>query len=79
MAFVNERIPEADVEKYGLEKIDNELLSIGKTYSRTWTIDRARHLSARSSDGPGRAVPHLDLDLLLEGGADLVQAGGIRI
>ena len=34
MAFVNERIPEADVEKYGLEKIDNELLSIGKTYSR---------------------------------------------
>ena len=47
MAFVNERIPEADVEKYGLEKIDNELLSIGKTYSRDWTIDRARDIYLR--------------------------------
>ena len=47
MAFVNERIPEADVEKYGLEKIDNELLSIGKTYSRTWTIDRTRDIYLR--------------------------------
>ena len=47
MAFVNEEIPEADVEKYGLEKIDNELLSIGKTYSRSWTIDRARDIYLR--------------------------------
>ena len=47
MAFINERIPEADVEKYGLEKIDNELLSIGKTYSRDWTIDRARDIYLR--------------------------------
>jgi len=47
MAFVNEEIPEADVEKYGLEKIDNELLSIGKTYSRDWTIDRARDIYLR--------------------------------
>lgn len=44
MAFINEEIPEADVEKYGLEKIDNELLSIGKTYSRDWTTDRARDI-----------------------------------
>ena len=47
MAFVNEEIPEADVEKYGLEKIDNDLLSIGKTYSRNWTIDRARDIYLR--------------------------------
>ena len=47
MAFINERIPEADVEKYGLEKIDNELLSIGKTYSRAWTVDRARDIYLR--------------------------------
>ena len=97
MAFVNERIPEADVEKYGLEAIDEQHL-VGCTNSRDWTIDRARdiyplsqrvlcwrcwldhrpgarHLPARSSHRPGRAVPHLDLDLLLERGADLVQAG----
>jgi hypothetical protein len=33
MAFVNEYIPETDVEKYGLEKIDHDLLKTGKTHS----------------------------------------------
>ena len=47
MAFVNEKIPEADFEKYGLRKIDYELLSIGKTYSRDWTIDRVRDIYLR--------------------------------
>ena len=47
MAFVNERIPEADVKKYGLEAIDNSLLGAGRTISRDWTIDRARDIYLR--------------------------------
>ena len=47
MAFVNERIPEADVEKYGLEKIDDSLFGAGRTISRDWTIDRARDIYLR--------------------------------
>ena len=47
MAFINERIPEADVEKYGLEKIDDSLLGAGRTISRDWTIDRARDIYLR--------------------------------
>ena len=47
MAFVNERIPEADVEKYGLEKIDDLFFGAGVTTSRDWTIDRARDIYLR--------------------------------
>ena len=47
MAFVNERIPEADVEKYGLEKIDHFLFGGGATFSRAWTVDRARDIYLR--------------------------------
>mgnify|MGYP000936093725 FL=1 len=47
MAFVNERIPEADVEKYGLEKIDDFFFGAGATTSRDWTIDRARDIYLR--------------------------------
>ena len=47
MAFVNERIPEADVEKYGLEKIDDSFFGAGGTTSRAWTIDRARDIYLR--------------------------------
>ena len=46
MAFVNERIPEADVKKYGLEAIDEQHL-VGRTNSRDWTIDRARDIYLR--------------------------------
>jgi hypothetical protein len=46
MAFVNEYIPEADVEKYGLEEIDSKFL-IGRIYDRTWTIDRERDIYLR--------------------------------
>ena len=47
MAFVNEEIPEADVEKYGLEKIDDSLFGAGRTISRAWTVDRARDIYLR--------------------------------
>ncbi len=47
MAFVNEEIPEADVEKYGLEKIDDSFFGAGGTTSRNWTIDRARDIYLR--------------------------------
>ena len=47
MAFINERIPEADVEKYGLEKIDDLFFGAGVTTSRDWTIDRARDIYLR--------------------------------
>ncbi len=47
MAFINERIPEADVEKYGLEKIDDSLFGAGRTISRAWTVDRARDIYLR--------------------------------
>ena len=47
MAFVNERIPEVDVKKYGLEAIDDSLLGAGRTISRAWTIDRARDIYLR--------------------------------
>ena len=40
MAFINDEIPEADVEKYGLEKIGDFLFGGGATFSRGWTIDR---------------------------------------
>ena len=46
MAFINERIPEADVKKYGLEAIDEQHL-VGRTSSRAWTIDRARDIYLR--------------------------------
>ena len=46
MAFVNERIPEADVKKYGLEAIDEQHL-VGRTNSRDWTIDRNRNIYLR--------------------------------
>ena len=47
MAFINERIPEADVEKYGLEKIDDFLFGGGATFSRAWTVDRTRDIYLR--------------------------------
>ena len=47
MAFVNERIPEADVEKYGLKAIDDSLLGAGRTIRRDWTVDRARDIYLR--------------------------------
>ena len=47
MAFVNERIPEADAKKYGLEAIDHYLSGGGETNSRAWTINRARDIYLR--------------------------------
>jgi hypothetical protein len=46
MAFVNEYIPEADLEKYGIEEIDGKFLATG-TKSRTWTVDRDRNIYLR--------------------------------
>lgn len=47
MAFMNERIPEADAKKYGLEAIGHYLSGGGETNSRAWTIDRARDIYLR--------------------------------
>lgn len=46
MAFVNEYIPEADVEKYGLKKIDAKAPAV-TVKSRDWTIDREREIYLR--------------------------------
>lgn len=47
MAFVNEHIPQEDVEKYGLESIDKNFI-VGGTNSRAWTIDRERNIYLRN-------------------------------
>lgn len=46
MGFVNEYIPEADVEKYSIKAIDEEFV-VGGTKSRQWTIDRSRDIYLR--------------------------------
>jgi hypothetical protein len=46
MAFVNEYIPEADFEKYGLAEIDSKFLTTG-VKSRDWTVDRERNIYLR--------------------------------
>ncbi len=46
MAFVNEYIPEADIEKYGLKEIDDKFLATG-VKSRDWTIDCERNIYLR--------------------------------
>lgn len=54
MAFVNEYIPEADVEKYGLAEIDNSNFGGTRTKSRDWTIDRERNIYLRRVGGQDR-------------------------
>lgn len=46
MAFINERIPAADVVKYRIEEIDKHYV-IGGTSARDWTVDRARDIYLR--------------------------------
>lgn len=58
MGFVNEFIPEEDVEKYGLEAIDEKFF-IGRTSSRHWTIDRKRDIYLRNVARGGGAEPEL--------------------
>lgn len=45
MAFVNEMVPEKDVEKYGLRAINKKYLKGDFDYR--WTIDRARDIYLR--------------------------------
>ena len=52
MAFVNERIPETDVEKYELAEIDSRCYSATK--SREWTVDRKRNVYLREVVRPFR-------------------------
>jgi hypothetical protein len=51
MAFVNEYIPEADYEKYGLREIDERMIPPGlpapRIKSRSWTVDRDRNMYLR--------------------------------
>jgi hypothetical protein len=46
MRFANERIPEEDVEKFGLPNIDKKF-KFGRTYARDWAIDRSRDMYLR--------------------------------
>lgn len=46
MGFVNEFIPEEDVEKYQLAEIDKRFV-VGGTNARDWTIDRERDIYLR--------------------------------
>lgn len=47
MAFVNEYIAEADIEKYGIKDI-NQRFVVGGTSARDWTIDRERDIYLRN-------------------------------
>jgi hypothetical protein len=47
MAFINEYIPVADMEKYQIKQIDKNFL-IGGTNSTTWTIDREQDIYLRN-------------------------------
>jgi hypothetical protein len=46
MAFINEFIPEEDVEKYGIEEVNKKYI-VGGTNSGQWTIDRERNIYLR--------------------------------
>jgi len=50
MAFVNERIPAEDVEKYGLAEIDESVFR--SNHNRAWTIDRERNIYLRQVATP---------------------------
>jgi hypothetical protein len=47
MNFINERISNEDVAKYGLEAIDKNFI-VGGTNRRDWTIDRERDICLRN-------------------------------
>ena len=47
MAFVNEYIPAADMEKYQIKEIDQRVPIHGRTHSDSWTIDRDRNMYIR--------------------------------
>lgn len=46
MPFINEFIPDADIEKYGIEEINKKYI-VGGTKSDQWTIDRDRDIYLR--------------------------------
>jgi hypothetical protein len=46
MAFINEFIPAADIQKYGIEEINKKFI-VGGTKSSQWTIDRDRDIYLR--------------------------------
>ena len=48
MAFVNEYIPAADMEKYQIKEIDQRVPIHGRTHSDSWTIDRDRNMYIRN-------------------------------
>ena len=48
MAFVNEYIPAADMEKYQIKEIDKRVSLHGRTHAKDWTIDRDRNMYLRN-------------------------------
>jgi hypothetical protein len=58
MAFINELISEADLEKYHIKEIDEEFV-VGQTKSRQWTIDRGRDIYLRNVARGGGGDPDI--------------------
>lgn len=83
MAFVNEYIPEADIEKYGIKEI-NKRFVVGGTNARDWTIDRERGMYLRNVANGREEFRHQSTwtfywhgELLIVK-LDMVKAGGKR-
>lgn len=80
MAFVNEYIPEADSEKYGIKEINKRFLSTGTS----WTIDRERDIYLRNVAHGREEFRHQSTwtfywhGELLVVKLDMVKAGGKR-
>jgi hypothetical protein len=56
MAFVLEKVPEADIEKYGLREINKQSFKIDASYH--WVVDRERNVYLRFLTRD-RESPHL--------------------
>jgi hypothetical protein len=81
MAFVNERVPQSDVVKYGLEAINKKAMK--GTFEYFWTVDRARDIYLRwmeaNRDEPSQQVFWFYWKgSLLEISLDIVSADGQR-
>lgn len=86
MPFVSEFISKDDVEKFGLQKID-EAYTVGGTHARDWVIDRDRDSYLRNVAHGGGAEPELRSRTtwtflwrghLLSLRLDLLESGGER-
>lgn len=83
MAFVNEYIPEADIEKYGIKEINKKFV-VGGTNARDWTVDRVRDMYLRNVANGREEFRHQSTwtfywhGELMRVDLDIVEAGGKR-